>query len=107
VEDKTYGIDFLAGFVIGALVGAAAALLLAPQSGEDTRLQIRDKGIEIKGRAEDLQGQARDRADQLQVRMKEAVEEGKTAATKKKEELLSQLDGKQPLGELEIDTQSV
>ena len=28
--------SFLAGFVIGALVGAATALILAPQSGMDT-----------------------------------------------------------------------
>ena len=32
---------FLAGFVIGGLVGAATALLLAPQSGEETRTIIR------------------------------------------------------------------
>ena len=31
---------FLAGFVIGGLVGAATALILAPQSGEETRSQI-------------------------------------------------------------------
>jgi gas vesicle protein len=34
---------FLAGFVIGALVGAAAALILAPQSGEQTRAGLADR----------------------------------------------------------------
>jgi gas vesicle protein len=43
---------FLAGFVIGSLVGAAAALILAPQSGEETRTLIHDKGIELRTRAE-------------------------------------------------------
>lgn len=38
---------FLAGFVIGGLVGAAAALVLAPQSGRETRLQISGKGHEV------------------------------------------------------------
>ena len=33
---------FLAGFVIGGLVGAATALILAPQSGEETRSKIRE-----------------------------------------------------------------
>ena len=33
---------FLAGFVIGGLVGAATALILAPQSGEETRNKIRE-----------------------------------------------------------------
>ena len=37
---------FLAGFVIGGLVGAATALILAPQSGEQTRGQISSKSGE-------------------------------------------------------------
>ena len=39
---------FFAGLVIGGLVGASLALLLAPQSGEETRDQIRDKSLELK-----------------------------------------------------------
>ena len=35
---------FLAGFVIGGLVGAATALILAPQSGQEIRGQIASKG---------------------------------------------------------------
>jgi gas vesicle protein len=106
--------DFLAGFVIGALVGAAATLLLAPQSGEQTRSLIREKGVELGQRADDLsvearrraeelqvearqraemvQSQARERADELQGRVKQAVEEGRAAAAGKREELLSQLE---------------
>jgi gas vesicle protein len=91
--------DFLAGLFVGALVGAAAALLLAPQSGEETRTYIREKGIELREqadeitaearkRAEEFQAQARDKAAELQTRVQEAVEEGRTAASSKKEELL-------------------
>jgi len=39
---------FLAGFVIGGLVGAATALILAPQSGQETRAQIVSKGEELR-----------------------------------------------------------
>ncbi|MEE3254631.1 MAG: YtxH domain-containing protein, partial [Chloroflexota bacterium] len=39
---------FFSGFVIGGLVGAAVALVLAPQSGQETRQQIHDKGVELK-----------------------------------------------------------
>ena len=39
-----------AGLLIGGLAGAAAMLLLAPQSGEDTRMQIQAKGIELRDR---------------------------------------------------------
>ena len=39
---------FLAGFVLGGLAGAAAALIMAPQSGADTRAQIAAKGDEVR-----------------------------------------------------------
>lgn len=38
---------FMAGFVIGGLVGAATALILAPQSGADTRAQIAMRSDEM------------------------------------------------------------
>lgn len=38
---------FLAGFVIGGLVGAATAIILAPQSGQETRSQIANKSNEL------------------------------------------------------------
>ena len=34
---------FLAGVVLGALIGAAAGVLLAPQSGEETRKIVKQK----------------------------------------------------------------
>ncbi len=40
----------LAGLLIGAAAGAAAMLLLAPQSGRATRKQIVDKSIELRDR---------------------------------------------------------
>jgi gas vesicle protein len=49
-NDTDFG-AYLAGFIIGGLVGAAAALLLAPQSGEETRTLLRDKSIELKDKA--------------------------------------------------------
>ena len=36
----------LAAFIGGALVGAAAAILLAPDSGENTRRKLMDKAHE-------------------------------------------------------------
>lgn len=91
MADKTCAGDFLAGLLVGALVGAAAALLLAPQSGEETRTLIHDKGVELGHKADDLSEEARQRAADLQVRMQQAVEEGKATATQRKEELLSQV----------------
>jgi gas vesicle protein len=94
--EKASGGEFFAGFLVGALVGAAATFLLAPHSGEETRMLIRDKGIELKDRADELSGEAR-------VKVKEAVGEGKTAASKKKEELLSQLEARETPSETEVE----
>ena len=38
---------FLAGFVIGGLVGAATAIILAPQSGAETRSQLASRSNEL------------------------------------------------------------
>jgi gas vesicle protein len=47
-------VGVLTGMLIGGLAGAAAALLLAPQSGKDTRRQIQDKSIELRDRTTEL-----------------------------------------------------
>ncbi len=46
------GGGFIIGLAIGALAGAAAALLLAPESGEDLRKGIGEKSDELKTRAQ-------------------------------------------------------
>lgn len=40
-------INFVAGAALGALVGAAAALLLAPVAGEELQAQIREQVEQI------------------------------------------------------------
>lgn len=37
------GISFVGGFVIGAMIGAAVAVFIAPQSGEEFQKQIRER----------------------------------------------------------------
>lgn len=53
---------FLAGFVIGGLVGAATALLLAPQSGSETWSQLTNKSEELRHEGESRVRHARARA---------------------------------------------
>ena len=45
-ESNNFG-SFVMGFVVGALSGAIASLLMAPQTGEETRQLIKDKTIEL------------------------------------------------------------
>ena len=46
-EETNFG-SFVMGFTVGALAGAIASLLLAPQTGEETRQVIKEKAIELK-----------------------------------------------------------
>lgn len=85
--------SFFTGFFVGALVGGAAALLLAPQSGEETRAQIRDKGIELKEKAEttyneviaeieDSTTELRGRMEGLSAKMDQMIAQGKDEFTR-------------------------
>ena len=62
---------FLAGFLLGGLVGAAAALLMTPQSGEKMRIQIQERGIELKTQFDDISTDTRDRAAKLSAELQE------------------------------------
>lgn len=63
-NDTDFG-AYLAGFLIGGLVGAAAALLLAPQSGEETRTILRDKSIELRDKATESAEETLNKATKL------------------------------------------
>lgn len=69
----------LAGMLIGAAAGAAAMLLLAPQSGRATRKQIMDKGIELRdrtaGMVDDAMGQLRSGTSMLVADGRKKAEE--------------------------------
>lgn len=54
--------SFLAGFVIGGLVGAAVALILAPQSGQEMRSQIAGKSQALRQQSGERIQQYRDLA---------------------------------------------
>lgn len=95
-EQDEFG-AFLIGFIIGGLTGAAVSLLMAPQSGEDTREFLKDRSIElrekaaetaqaakeqvgsaaadVRGRAGDLAEKAKSSADDLRQRGQVVLEE--------------------------------
>ena len=52
-EDKNALVYLLAGFGLGALVGAAARMLFAPKPGAEVRGEITEKYKELKGRTEE------------------------------------------------------
>jgi gas vesicle protein len=82
MSDNNDFVSFLAGMIIGGLVGAAAAMLMAPQSGEETRALIRDKGIELKDKAvdvgQDMQLRAEKALETTRVQLEDVVDELKS-----------------------------
>jgi len=66
---------FLAGLFLGAVVGAAAAVLLVPQSGPDIREQVAERGIELKNRAEDAVQRAQQVASDAVAKVQTAAQE--------------------------------
>lgn len=71
--------EFLAGVVVGALVGIGLGMLLAPQAGHETRERIRRRADEVNDRLRagtgDLPGRVRATADDIARRGRSAVDE--------------------------------
>jgi len=91
---------FLVGFIVGGLTGAVVSLLMAPQSGEETRALIKDKSIELRdkaqmsaeealARAEAAAAEARAHADEIAQQLKERGSEVVTTAKEKGQEALT------------------
>ncbi|MCW5876075.1 MAG: YtxH domain-containing protein [Anaerolineales bacterium] len=61
--------SFFSGLLMGSIIGAVSALLMAPQSGEETRKLLRERGIELRDMSSDAleraAAEARQRADEL------------------------------------------
>ncbi len=74
VYPGTNVLGVLVGMLIGGLAGALTMLLLAPQSGKDTRMQIQKKGIELRDRTteivEDSMAQVRTKANKITMEVK-------------------------------------
>lgn len=89
VEDG--GAGFLSGLVVGGVIGAVAAVLLAPNSGKATREQLRDKSFEIRDKiqqaASDLQGQARTVGADVKVKTETFVEDAQEMIDERREQV--------------------
>jgi gas vesicle protein len=108
---------FLIGFIVGGLTGAVAALLMAPQSGEETRTVIKEKAIELKDRAsqnldeayaqaEAAAAEARARFEELAVMTKERAEElqrkGQVVLEEQKAKFERKLPGEETPGDMSV-----
>jgi gas vesicle protein len=85
---------FLLGLLFGFALGVAAGLLMAPQSGEDTRAQLSEQGVMLRDRSSGLSGQVLDRAsgltEQVRNRATDALSQGKELYQRTKNDLTEQ-----------------
>jgi gas vesicle protein len=66
-------------FLLGAITGAAVALLMAPTTGEEMRRMIGDKAREGRERAEEAARQGREFVNRQRATVASAVERGREA----------------------------
>jgi gas vesicle protein len=69
----------IVAFVLGALTGAAVALLLAPASGEETRRLLGEKAKESRDKASDAARQGREFLNRQRENLSSAIDRGREA----------------------------
>ncbi len=81
---------FLAGFVVGGALGALAGVLLAPQSGEETRDLLNDASKDVVKKTDKTVKEIQDKADtvvsDLQKKSDEVMEKIQALLNKQKGE---------------------
>ena len=93
----------IGSFVLGALVGAGLALLLAPKTGEETQEEIKARAIKLRDVAQErvrdaqhnLEGRLSTAREHFQARVetvREAVDSGRKAAIDARGELEKKLE---------------
>lgn len=85
-ENNDFG-AFLIGFTIGALTGAAVSILMAPQSGEETRKVIKEKAIELRDKGMETYEDTKLKAEQAYSDALHKAEELAEVTKHKAEEL--------------------
>jgi gas vesicle protein len=90
MADRGGGGEFFAGLVIGGMVGAGLALLLTPQSGQETRSQIRNVSVDLKERANETMVEAREKAEAITADARRRAEEMLNEARERAEEITAE-----------------
>jgi len=73
--------SILLSFLLGGMVGAGLALLLAPQSGVETRKRIREFTDDVREKATEYVGQTKEQVISTVEKGKHFVEDKKSALT--------------------------
>jgi len=78
-NDSNRGSSMMMGFVLGAVVGASLALIMAPATGEETRRRIGDTARKIGKEGRQRFDQARETVSSLSDDAKHVIDSGREA----------------------------
>lgn len=93
-ENAKTGVGFVFGLLVGSLIGAATAILVAPQSGNQTREYLKRKAGEAKDRAELYASEIKDDLGEWTEKTKGTVTEKMQEARGRMAEKLNEARGK-------------
>lgn len=106
-DEKIHAKDFVIGALVGGIVGAAVALLLAPKAGSELRNDVAVQAVTLKDKSIELSGTAKEKTAQLSSQLKEQsttlVEKVKAKTTKQTPILddgTVSFEGEEPLDEV-------
>ncbi len=72
-------VGFMAGLVMGTLVGVGLGILLAPRAGQETREQLKGTahvvGERLKATAAEMSSRMRDNASEIGSKMKQTIDQ--------------------------------
>jgi gas vesicle protein len=71
--------SILLAFLLGAVSGAAVALLYAPKTGRETREYLGERAVEARARAAEAAAKGRDALNQGRETIATAIERGREA----------------------------
>jgi len=74
-NERNDAAGYLGWFVLGGVIGAASALLLAPKAGRETREMLVERGGDVARRAQQFATEAQGRAGEWLDKSRELFEE--------------------------------
>ncbi len=82
-EERSVVTNFLAGIGVGAIIGAATALLLAPKSGLETRDDLKKAAQDLSKSTDDLRKKSTELMDTAKIKVQQAYDAGRDAVQKR------------------------
>ncbi|WP_394188380.1 YtxH domain-containing protein [Paenisporosarcina quisquiliarum] len=113
-NDEVNSKDFVIGALVGGIIGAAAALFLAPKTGRELRENVSTQAMQLKDKTADFSSTAKEKTSHLSTQLKEQsgqivdkVKGMKTKSSAPMDDGTASSEGEEPIDFLETVTNTV